>query len=64
MDREYLNTDETAKRLRLSPRTLEKWRVTGSGPTFVKCGRRVVYRADDVDRWAEARRRHSTNDPE
>ena len=63
MDRENFTTKETAKRLRLSPRTLEKWRVSGSGPTYVKLGSKVVYRAEDWERWLEARRRDSTNDP-
>jgi hypothetical protein len=34
---------EAAAFLRLSPRSLERWRVNGRGPKFVRMGRRVVY---------------------
>jgi hypothetical protein len=27
----------------LSPRTLERWRQQGTGPAFVKIGRRIAY---------------------
>ena len=36
---DLLTTEEAAKYLRLSPRTLERYRVTGEGPRFLKVGR-------------------------
>jgi predicted DNA-binding transcriptional regulator AlpA len=37
-------------------RTLERWRVTGDGPAFVRIGpRRVGYRLSDVRAWLDAR---------
>ena len=48
----FLTPDETAKLLRTSVRSLERRRVEGNGPKFVKLGRRVLYRPDDVDDWA------------
>lgn len=51
----YLNNNETAAFLRLSPRTLEKLRVEGGGPRFHKFGRRVVYALPDLEIWANAR---------
>jgi hypothetical protein len=39
----YVRTHEAARLLGLSPRTLEKYRCHGSGPTFRKLGGRVVY---------------------
>ncbi len=59
----FLTTEEAANYLRLSPRTLEKMRVTGEGPPFRKLGRRVLYVKSDLDAWAEAQRRKSTSDP-
>ena len=59
---ELLTTATAALRLGVSPRTLEKWRVSGDGPTFLKVGRRVVYAASDLDTWLAARRRASTSD--
>jgi hypothetical protein len=46
-----LTQREAASVLRLSERTLERSRVTGLGPPFCKLGRRVFYRADDLDHW-------------
>jgi predicted DNA-binding transcriptional regulator AlpA len=56
----YLNQSETARKLRLSERTLERMRVEGRGPRFRKFGRRVVYADDDIDAWADARTFTST----
>jgi hypothetical protein len=55
-----LNQREAADFLRLSPRTLERFRLTGDGPPYVKAGRRVAYRPEDLDRWIADRVRHST----
>jgi hypothetical protein len=60
----YFTNDEAADYLRLSPRTLEKQRVIGSGPKFRKFGRRVMYAIADLDAWAEGRSFESTSDPE
>ena len=47
--------DEAAHYLRSKPRTLEKWRLEGVGPAYVKVGHRVVYRRADLERWMESR---------
>jgi hypothetical protein len=60
----YLNNDEAAQHLRLSPRTLEKQRVIGGGPKFRKFGRRVMYAVADLDAWADQRSYEATSDPE
>jgi predicted DNA-binding transcriptional regulator AlpA len=39
----YLRTQEAARFLGLSPRTLEKHRTYGTGPRYSKLGGRVVY---------------------
>ena len=59
----YLNNDEAAAYLQLSPRTLEKQRVVGGGPKFRKFGRRVVYAIEDLENWAGARACDTTSDP-
>jgi hypothetical protein len=50
-----LTTLEAAAYLRLSPRTLEDMRVTGTGPRYYKLGpgkrSKVVYRKDDLEVW-------------
>ena len=60
----FLTTNEAAQFLRLSPRTLEKWRVEGSGPIFRKLGRKkVVYTKSDLVAWTETGLRLPTADP-
>ena len=58
----YLTTREAALVLAMSVRTLDRYRVTGEGPPFMKLGRRVRYLRSDIDRWAQARKRLSTSD--
>ena len=58
----YLSTREAANWLGLSPRTLDRYRVSGDGPAFHRFGSRVRYLAADLDDWAAARRRLSTSD--
>ena len=58
----FLTQREAAALLRLSERTLERYRLTGTGPTFVKLGRRVVYRATDLTAFAAAHTYRSTSE--
>ncbi len=58
----YLNTREAAEWLSLSPRTLDRYRVSGDGPAFHRFGGRVRYTVADLEEWASARRRASTSD--
>lgn len=57
-----LDEHEAAEILSVKPRTLSDWRLRGVGPKFVKCGRRVTYRPDDLREYLEANRRSSTSD--
>ena len=59
---EYMGTRETAAFLGLSPRTLDRYRMTGQGPAFHKFGTRVRYARTDLEDWAAQRRRTSTSD--
>lgn len=49
MSRAHLNQTELARRWRMSPRTLERWRWLKLGPAYLKIGNRVVYRVDDIE---------------
>jgi hypothetical protein len=62
IDSPYLNQQEAAEFLRLSPRTLEKFRLIGGGPAFHKFGRRAMYSLEDIMAWAKERKRYSTSD--
>ncbi len=63
-ERVFLNNDEAAQFLNLSPRTLEKQRVIGGGPRFRKFGRRVLYAVTDLKVWANERTCETTSDPQ
>jgi predicted DNA-binding transcriptional regulator AlpA len=43
--------------------TLEKDRLYGTGPRYVKLGRHVRYRPEDIRAWLSERVRRSTSDP-
>jgi excisionase family DNA binding protein len=58
----FLPPAQLSALLNISIRTLERWRVEGVGPTYVKAGRRVLYRREDVERWLTEGTRHSTSD--
>lgn len=55
-------TEEAARFLRLQKQTLEAWRLRGTGPAFLKLGRRVVYRREALERFMAERERRSTSD--
>jgi hypothetical protein len=61
MTDQFHDTESAAKLTKLSPRTLEKWRILGEGPAFRKFGRKVVYSERDLEAWAEGQRRNSTS---
>jgi len=50
-----LTQREAARVLRLSERTLERLRLQGGGPLYVKAGRAVRYREADLEAWIAAR---------
>jgi predicted DNA-binding transcriptional regulator AlpA len=57
-----LRTREAAKYVGLSKSTLDKFRLEGGGPVYIKLGRAVVYDAADLDAWCAASRRVSTGE--
>lgn len=58
----FLDEVAVADMLCQSVRTIQKWRVTGYGPTFYKLGRSVRYRQYEVLSWAEVRRKAHTSE--
>lgn len=59
----YLTPEELSARFRdrISVRTLANWRCLGLGPKFVKVGGRILYPADQVTAWEQARTAESTS---
>lgn len=59
---DILDTVAAAAHLHLSRQYLEKMRLVGGGPVFLKLGRAVRYRRIDLDAWLDAQVRTSTSD--
>jgi hypothetical protein len=63
LERRIYRTPAAAKYLDMAESTLEKGRITGTGPRFVRLGPRAVgYTIEDLDAYIEAGRRDSTSD--
>jgi DNA-binding transcriptional MerR regulator len=56
----HFSQRDLARRLGISPRTLEGWRWRGTGPRFVKAGGRVLYRLEDVEAFEAEQLRQRT----
>ncbi len=52
----YHTTKELAGELGLKTVTIESWRARGEGPPYVRLGRSVRYRRQDIEAWVTARR--------
>jgi len=59
---ERLRTIDAASYCGLSKSTLDKYRLTGEGPVFIKLGRVVVYDVTDLDTWLNSNKFHSTSE--
>jgi predicted DNA-binding transcriptional regulator AlpA len=57
-----LRTPAAADYLGYSESTLEKKRITGDGPPFIRPGRAIVYDTRDLDAWLASRRASSTSE--
>jgi len=57
-----LTPKQAAELLCMSEMTLRKWRWEGKGPQFVKMGRKVVYRQNDLQEFIQSMVRTSTSD--
>ena len=55
-----LTTREAAERLGVAKGFLEKLRMIGGGPPFLKVGHKVVYERDTFEAWVSARRMDRT----
>jgi Helix-turn-helix domain len=62
----YMTTSEAAQFVRLSPRTLERLRVHGAGPVYLRAGTgkraRILYKAEHLVAWLEGQTYGSTSE--
>jgi hypothetical protein len=59
VDQELLTQAAVAKRWKVSPRTLERWRWVSRGPQYIKVGGQVRYRLADIEAYEAAQLRPS-----
>lgn len=57
-----IDTTELARRIDVSEVTLVRMRMQGGGPAFIRIGRSVKYRWEDVEAWLEKQTRNSTSE--
>jgi excisionase family DNA binding protein len=55
-----LSTEAAAKYVGVSRAFLDKLRMTGGGPSFLKIGKRVLYERAALDAWLNAKRMDQT----
>ena len=58
--KQWMRTEDAARYMHHSPKTLEKWRVYGTGPEYVKMGRVVLYDRGEINKFLDSHRRLST----
>jgi predicted DNA-binding transcriptional regulator AlpA len=51
-----MNDVTAARILNVAPQTLRNWRSSRKGPPYIKLGRSVRYREEDLAAWIQARR--------
>lgn len=57
-----MTVNQAAIYLGLAVSTLNKWRCHGGGPMFIKMGRAVRYRVEDLEAFVHNGRASSTSD--
>jgi hypothetical protein len=60
MQHPFLTPNALATRWAITPNTLSQWRWKGRGPQFLKIGRRVLYRLQDIELFENQKQRHNT----
>lgn len=53
---QLLTGKELASRLGVKATTVEQWRFYRKGPAYVRVGRAIRYRMEDVEEWLKNRR--------
>lgn len=56
-----VRTEKAAEILDVSKSTLEAWRCRGGGPTFVRYGRAIRYREEDLQKFIAENLRRNTS---
>ena len=61
MSAQRYDVKAAAEYIGMSAAFLNRHRITGTGPTYLKLGGRIWYDRSDLDAWLNSRRRQSTS---
>ena len=61
MNKNLMPPDTLAERWNVKVATLSQWRWNGKGPAYLKLGRRVMYRLQDIEHFEEKHLRAHTS---
>ena len=57
----FLTPQELAQRWNIASHTLSQWRWNARGPRYLKIGKRILYRLEDIQEFEEKKiRRHTS----
>ena len=59
---QYIHVQAAATLTGISSSFLNKLRVEGGGPSYIKVGRRVLYDVADLEHWLTTKRRNNTSE--
>jgi predicted site-specific integrase-resolvase len=59
--KKYLTPEEAGRFIGAAVQTMARWRCEGGGPPFIRVGRKIMYAAEDLTAWMNARRMASTS---
>ena len=62
MSSHLVTPSQLADRIGIKETTLANWRVIGRGPRFIRVGRAIRYRIEEVEAWLDRRTADSTSD--
>lgn len=51
---QLLTNEQAANYIGFQPSTLNHWRCSGRGPRFLRLGRYIRYRTEDLEAWLDA----------
>lgn len=60
MNKYHVSPEQLAANWGMHPGTLANWRVQGKGPKFVKVGRKIWYKLEDIAAYERSRTVSST----
>ncbi len=61
MQANLITPDTLAERWSITKTTLSQWRWNGRGPKYLKLGRRVMYRIQDIEEFEDQKVRRDTS---